>query len=320
MASLEKIPLVPPVEPKIFRFADVDAFRSSIRNLNVDFTPLTRKISAEQIILNLPGCDVNYTKSFPRITDGQWDRDCTVVGLMMDEGVSIRFNGFEEDHYSAITLGSGGATYSQVERAPREFASIVFTSGIENRGWPHVEAGFKIILTSVAAQQALRRLILQITSVPSPFGDTSNVAGVPAAITESLLAAVDNALADRIWPPISSGVNAARQYKIFRDVQEVLSNDIAQPVYSGELAAQLGVSVRTLHDAVKRYRGMSLHRYLRLRRLWLVRKRLLEGSQSVKASALAFGFWHLGDFSKSYRWQFGETPSETLARSRHTKA
>jgi transcriptional regulator GlxA family with amidase domain len=61
---------------------------------------------------------------------------------------------------------------------------------------------------------------------------------------------------------------------------------------------------------------MSLHRYLRLRRLWLVRKQLLTGSQSVKASALAFGFWHMGDFSASYRVQFGETPSETLAKVR----
>jgi transcriptional regulator GlxA family with amidase domain len=61
---------------------------------------------------------------------------------------------------------------------------------------------------------------------------------------------------------------------------------------------------------------MSLHRYLRLRRLWLVRQRLLAGADSVKAVALAFGFWHLSDFSRSYRDQFGETPSETLGRGR----
>ena len=109
----------------------------------------------------------------------------------------------------------------------------------------------------------------------------------------------------------------ARRFKVFRDVEASLAGDIANPLYSSELARQLGVSVRTMHDTVKRYRGMSLHRYLRLRRLWLVRKRLIEGSQSVKSCALALGFWHLGDFSRSYRSQFGEAPSETLARSRH---
>jgi AraC-like DNA-binding protein len=61
---------------------------------------------------------------------------------------------------------------------------------------------------------------------------------------------------------------------------------------------------------------MSLHRYLRLRRLWLVRRQLLAGADSVKACALAFGFWHMGDFSHSYRVQFGETPSQTMARAR----
>jgi AraC family ethanolamine operon transcriptional activator len=58
---------------------------------------------------------------------------------------------------------------------------------------------------------------------------------------------------------------------------------------------------------------MSLHRYLRLKRLWLVRQGLRAGDTSVKACALAHGFWHLGEFSKSYRQHFGETPSETLA-------
>jgi transcriptional regulator GlxA family with amidase domain len=73
-----------------------------------------------------------------------------------------------------------------------------------------------------------------------------------------------------------------------------------------------------MHDVVRRYRGMSLHRYLRLRRLWLVRQRLLAGADSVKAVALAFGFWHFGDFSRSYRDQFGETPSQTLEHGRRT--
>jgi AraC family ethanolamine operon transcriptional activator len=50
--------------------------------------------------------------------------------------------------------------------------------------------------------------------------------------------------------------------------------------------------------------------------LWLVRRRLVAGADSVKAAALAYGFWHLGDFAQAYREQFGEMPSETLARSR----
>ena len=305
----------PEMALKIFRFTDIDAFRSSVRNLNVDFTPLVRKISAEQIVLNLPGCDVNYTKSFPRITDAQLVGNCTAIGFSMDEGVPIRFNGVEEDR-PAIVMGGSAAAYSQVELAPRQFASIIFVPAIEGRGWPQAGTEFKIFETSPFAHQALRNLTLQVLSVSSQFVDTFDVTGVPEAMKESLLAAVDNTFAEVVTTRWSMRANAARQFRVFRDVQAALSGHVAQPVYSGELAKQIGVSVRTMHDAVYRYRGMSLHRYLRLRRLWLVRRRLIEGQHSVKASALAFGFWHLGEFSRSYRSQFGEAPSETLARSR----
>jgi AraC-like DNA-binding protein len=313
---MSNIPLAPSLVPKIFRFTDVDAFRSSVRHLNVDFTPLVRTISAEQIILNLAGCDVNYTKSFPRIIDAQLAPNCTAVGFTMDDGYPIRFNGVEEER-SAIVIGSGGAFYSQVERTPRQYASIVFAPEIEDRGWPRSGPNFMGFETSVASHHALRELVSQVTSAPLDLVDTSDVVGVSAAIRESLLTAIDSAFADAANAPWAVGADSVRQFRVFRDVEALLSGDIAHPLYSGELAKQVGVSVRTMHDAITRYRGMSLHRYLRLRRLWLVRKRLIEGSQSVKACALAFGFWHLSDFSKSYRLQFGETPSETLAKSRY---
>ena len=303
------------VAPKIFRFTDIDAFRSSVRNLNVAFTPLARTITAEQIVLNLPGCDVNYTKSFPRILDAQLDANCTLIGFSMDEGVPIRFNGVEEEGCPVIVIGSGGAVYTQVERAPRQYASIVFAPEIEGRGWPGSGAAFKIVETSAAALHVLRELTLRVTSLSFATADPLEFAEVSVAIRELLLAAVDSAIADAVNMPSVS--DATRQFKVFRDVEVALSGDIGHPFYSGDIARQVGVSVRTMHDAVKRYRGMSLHRYLRLRRMWLVRKRLIAGSHSVKACALAYGFWHLGDFSRGYRSQFGETPSETLARSRY---
>jgi len=312
---MNSIPLAPTMAPKIFRFADIDAFRSSVRHINVDFTPLARKISAEQIILNLPGCDVNYTKSFPRIIDATLGPNSTAIGFTMDDGVPIRFNGVDRDR-CVIVIGNSGASYSAVERTPREYASIVFTPEVDNSGWPRTELSFKLFETSEAAQSQLRRLVLQVLSISPQFVETSEVMEASAAIRESLFAAVDQAFADVVATKWATRANAARQFKVFRDIQAILSGDVGHPVYSGDLAKQVGVSVRTMHDAIKRYRGMSLHRYLRLRRLWLVRQRLLAGAHSVKACALAFGFWHLSDFSRSYRIQFGESPSDTLARSR----
>ena len=84
---------LPPLAPNVFRFSDIDQFRSAVRNLAVEFIPLVRKISAAQTILNLPGCDINFTQSFPRIVEAQLAPNCTGIGFSMDDGLPIRFNG-----------------------------------------------------------------------------------------------------------------------------------------------------------------------------------------------------------------------------------
>lgn len=307
----------PTLAPKTFRFTDVDEFRSSIRTLNVEFTPLVRTIAAEQVILNLPGCDINYTTSFPRIVDAQLAPNCTAIGFMMDDHeVPIRFNGAHRDR-AAIVVGGGGAAYNTVEEVPRQYASVMFTPEVRDRGWPETHANFRIFETSTVALHWLRNLIREMLAAASEPGDAVELRLKATAMRESLLAGVDGALLSAVPARWTARPNDERHFRVFQDIRALLSDDLGQPIYSEHLAKKLGLSVRSMHDAVQRYRGMSLHRYLRLRRLWLVRKRLLTGPDSVKAAALAFGFWHLSDFSKSYRDRFGETPSETLERARN---
>src|SRR6201996_4657714 len=141
----------PSLTPRIFRFSDIDEFRSSVRNLSVEFTPLVRKIAAEQTILNLEGCSVNFTRSFPRIVDGQLAPDCTAIGFTMDDGVPIRFNGVERDK-AVIVIGGGGAAYTSAERTERRYASIMFTPEILDRGWPAAPLNFNMFETTPTAQ------------------------------------------------------------------------------------------------------------------------------------------------------------------------
>jgi AraC family ethanolamine operon transcriptional activator len=140
--------------------------------------------------------------------------------------------------------------------------------------------------------------------------------GADEGIRESLLSVMDHAFASRVSATPLGSLHVARFMDIVRRAEDIVSANLARPIYSEELAREVGVSVRTLHSAILKHRGMSLHRYLRLKRLWLVRQRLREGDISVKACALAHGFWHLGEFSKSYRRHFGEAPSETVAQKR----
>jgi AraC family ethanolamine operon transcriptional activator len=304
----------PLLAPQIFRFSDVDQFRSLVRNLNVDFTPLVRTISAEQIILNLPGCSINLIKSFPRIVDAQLEPNCTAIAFVMDDGIPLRLYGVEWDR-PFIAIGSNRAVYSAVEEGVRHYVLASFTPQVEDRGWPAAGPNFRVFETSPWAHNRLRALVremLLVSSSPPDGGEPP--AG--SAMRESLFAAIDAAFADIVPAKWTMRANALRQFKIFQEVRGIVASGIGQPIYTSDLARQLGVSVRTIHDAVLRHTGMSLHRYLRLRRLWLVRRELRAGTKSVKAAALAAGFWHLGDFSHSYRVTFGETPSETLARAK----
>lgn len=110
----------PALAPKIFRFADADEFRNAIRGVNFEFTPLVRRIATEQIILQLPGCDVNMTRAFPRVVDAQLVADCTAVGFAMDDlEIPIRFNGAQRDR-AAVVIGSSGAAYNMIEEVQRQ--------------------------------------------------------------------------------------------------------------------------------------------------------------------------------------------------------
>jgi AraC family ethanolamine operon transcriptional activator len=314
--AMNSIDDAPKLAPKTFRFSDVDEFRNAIRGLNFEFTPFVRRISAEQTILSLPGCDVNLTRAFPRVVDAQLVENCTAIGFTMDDlNVPVRFNGSQRAG-PVIVIGNGGAAYTTIEEVQRQIASVVFRPEVMDRGWPHAVSSFKIFETSVMGLNRLRNIVREVLAAASEPVGAAELPLKATAMKESLLGAVDDAFESVVPARWTVRPNDERNFKIFRDIRALLSDDLSQPIYSEEIARKLNLPVRTMHDVVRRYRGMSLHRYLRLRRLWLVRQRLLVGAESVKAVALAFGFWHLSDFSRSYREQFGETPSLTLERGR----
>jgi len=92
--------------------------------------------------------------------------------------------------------------------------------------------------------------------------------------------------------------------------------DAAPPIPA--LCEIAGTSERTLEYAFREHLGMTPVRFLKIRRLNVVRRRLLQPvseAASVTEVALACGFYDLGRFAGEYRALFGERPSETLARA-----
>jgi AraC-like DNA-binding protein len=87
-----------------------------------------------------------------------------------------------------------------------------------------------------------------------------------------------------------------------------------RPVYIGEICQATGVSARTLQMVFSTAVGISPMRYLKIRRLNLVRSRLMitpRDQLSIKQAAREGGFWDDGHFSSDFFKLFGILPSHT---------
>lgn len=82
-----------------------------------------------------------------------------------------------------------------------------------------------------------------------------------------------------------------------------------------DMAAHVGISIRSLQAGFRRYVGMTPMQYLRDVRLQRVREEIQTQGQpgrSVSEIAYSWGFTHLGRFAAAYRRRFDESPSETV--------
>jgi AraC-like DNA-binding protein len=92
-----------------------------------------------------------------------------------------------------------------------------------------------------------------------------------------------------------------------------------EPLSVPALAAQIGVSARSLYDGFQRFRETTPVAHLKTVRLRRVRDDLLNAdpsSSSVTEVAVRWGFSNLGNFAVAYRQRFGESPRDTLRRER----
>jgi AraC-like DNA-binding protein len=109
-----------------------------------------------------------------------------------------------------------------------------------------------------------------------------------------------------------------RHVEIIDAFEHVLTLRLSEPLTVAGISAEIGVPERTLRACCMEILGMSPSRYLRLRRLNMVRAALQCANPApgtITELAKRYGFSELGRFATSYRQIFGEPPSATLRRS-----
>jgi AraC family ethanolamine operon transcriptional activator len=139
------------------------------------------------------------------------------------------------------------------------------------------------------------------------------------AMEQDMLAAFRQSLMPPTLTPRRAG-RATRQGGLKRAVEYLRSTD-SRSVTVADLSAVARVTQRTLEYAFRDNFGMSPLGFLNLRRYHATRKDLLAAdpkTATVSEIALNNGFHHLGRFAVHYKKLFGESPSQTLARSSET--
>jgi AraC family ethanolamine operon transcriptional activator len=300
----------------IEHFDDVDAYRAHDVLGGGTSTPLQpREFSVSRAILPLRDGIFVLQRSFARRLEADLGTD-QGVGLFIPIAFHCNINGHDVDN-STVGLMRGKTPAKVIEQHPNTYLMLRFNSDMRHRGWLDGDAVLQYAQLRDESIQGLRAAILDMFCLASTCGDLRQFEALQRPIQETLIAALDDALT-------TDGVRARpgsfdRHRKLVERLEEHVELLGSAPLYSDELARALGVSVRTLQSATQAVHGMSLHRYLRIKRLWSARKQLATGSTglTVKAAALGNGFWHMGDFSKDYKSTFGEMPSETLAKGRY---
>ena len=293
-----------------------DSYVNRIPSLRTRWLPAVGDFEFRQASFWLDGIFLSMSRKWPSITDGVVTGEQTMVSLSMYEPAPAHFNGWEVNA-PALAVGRQGAGYKTIEAAPWTVAIVIFPSHLLDRGWPETGTVQAAIRISQAAMNSVRAFLREAFRVASFAPERLESRQVVAGMAETAHGVFDDAFASS--SPIyeaSSGL-VASYYRLARQVDEYILAHPQRPISSDDIAMELGVTSRTLHTVMRQFYGMSLHRYLRLQRLWSVRRILLAGEPGalVKSIALDHGFWHLGRFSGEYQKLFGESPSQTLANA-----
>jgi AraC-like DNA-binding protein len=183
----------------------------------------------------------------------------------------------------------------------------------------HVPHGVEILQADAEKARGLfdwgKRLVDSAVRQPSLFNDHEQArSAAQVELFEMLLAAIGAA---RDFEPKRGERTQQAHSDIVKVAEDYALAHAGDHVYVTDLCKVAGVSERSLEYAFKELLGLTPVAYLTRLRLHRVRRALLAGTQgstTVSAEALNWGFWHFGEFSRAYKECFAELPSDTLRR------
>ncbi len=149
---------------------------------------------------------------------------------------------------------------------------------------------------------------------------------------ELMLALVDKRLGSEISALISSRVGAKQladigsaaetaefapagpEHRALQRIVSLMQSNLEEPLSARTLATRSGVSLRQIQRMFRQYYGATLTNYYLRLRLAHAREQVLHSPHSLTEIAVASGFTSPAHFSRSYRAQYGRSPSSDRPR------
>jgi AraC-like DNA-binding protein len=309
--------LVPSSALSISRFSEFDGFKPAEFGATARSVPLdVANFYAARATVQLPSCQITALRSFARIVDASYRVDSGLIMIPLEHIEPVSANGMMLDSHSFVAM-RGRIDNQFHEPRPTVHAMIVLAADLPDRGWFETPDRLCAFSADEDAQANTRRILRDLLLTASAEPHLFQEPGFALGMQEDLLMAIDDMFRES-RPSTSHRLANGRYCGIVRQVDEYVALHATSAIYSANLAAQCGISVRTLATAVTNVRGMNLHRYLRLKQIWAIRAQLMKGSDAITVAscARANGFHHMGEFAALYRATFHETASRTLARAR----
>ena len=253
--------------------------------------------------------------------EGAAQKNTTVILLPLDDPGLVRWNGEELDRTSLAAIHSGGSVTCHSKAAQRGSLIILphdmlRADRVDSTDVAVLESLHGVLAVDPRHIGSLRQLVRRFAAT-----DYSLSPSAGRAAEEEFMAHIFAAVQSRT---VSSDSGRGRPWvsrdQVLRKVRDLVASAGDRVLHVEDLCRVANVSERTLRTVFNETFALGPLRYLRHRRLHLVRAALRAahpGRDTVASIAAEFGFWEFGRFAKEYRALFGELPSQTLNRMRH---
>jgi AraC family ethanolamine operon transcriptional activator len=323
--TLRKERVVPHEGVEFRRFDDPGEICAAQPGVAFQIIPMgTGPFEAELTTIRLPDMALHVGHASPLMGMARTAPDQAVVQLPFENVDTLVLNGVACKR-GIVGIYAGDAELLRANPQRSSYAALILPLHTLERllepppGSRMLQPGACTLFQSESsAWTRCERIIHTAIKVAAAAPDVFRAEQPRFALREALVHATHELIAPERSAEIRMPRSARARRRIVIAADEYLRAHMDRPIYTEELCNALAVSASSLAEAFRAIFVVSPHRFLKLRRLSMVRAALQSREVPallVKSVALAHGFWHLGQFAHDYRETFGEPPSETLARA-----